>query len=112
MLVTHEHADHLDIDLRLPRPARRLRLLTHLSVAEVEILLRHRRHPAVTPRRTAETPARHPGGMVIDTYQLDRLPEHCDCGTPVEVCVGCGGSRCTACEPDVTDDCTVVFAAA
>ncbi|MEO7981945.1 MAG: hypothetical protein ABI807_13770 [Sporichthyaceae bacterium] len=50
--------------------------------------------------------------MVIDTYQLDRLPEHCDCGTPVEVCVGCGGSRCTACEPDVTDDCTVVFAAA
>ncbi len=49
--------------------------------------------------------------MVIDTYQLDQLPEYCDCGTPVEVCVGCGGARCTACEPYVTDDCTVVFAA-
>jgi len=44
--------------------------------------------------------------------QMDPLPELCDCGQPVEPCAGCSAPRCTACEPYVSEDCTVVFSRA
>jgi hypothetical protein len=43
---------------------------------------------------------------------MDPLPERCDCGQPVEPCAGGAAPRCTAGEPNVSEDCTVVFARA
>jgi hypothetical protein len=40
------------------------------------------------------------------------FPLNCDCGDTIEACVSCEAPRCATCEPYVSDDCVVVFAAA
>jgi len=40
------------------------------------------------------------------------FPLQCDCGDAIEPCVSCEAPRCLACEPYVSDDCVVIFAAA